>query len=66
MTITTLDTMETYRRAEDLAEMAVDFVTAYIVEVAADEPVEVQQMAIHMAGRLMAPGDFVPLSDHLG
>lgn len=63
--IVTLDTMETYRRAEDLAEMAVDFVTAYIAEVAEGDPVEVQQMAIHMAGRLLA-GTSSLLSAHQG
>lgn len=63
--IVTLDTMETYRRAEDLAEMAVDFVIAYIAEVAEGDPVEVQQMAIHMAGRLLA-GTSSLLSAHQG
>lgn len=63
--IVTLDTMETYRRAEDLAEMAIDFVTAYISEVAEGDPVEVQQMAIHMAGRMLA-GTSSLLSAHRG
>ncbi len=55
MTMTTIDMMRTHRRAEDLAEKVIDFVTQYIAEVASDEPVEVQQLAIHMAGRMLAP-----------
>lgn len=55
MTMTTLDMMRTHRRAEDLAEKVIEFVTQYIAEVAGDEPVEVQQLAIHLAGRMLAP-----------
>lgn len=55
MTITTLEKMEIYRRAEDLAEKAVEFVTDYIAEVAKDEDKDVTQQAIYIAGRLLAP-----------
>lgn len=55
MTMTTIDKMRTHRRAEDLAEKAVEFVTQYVAEVAGDEPIEVQQQAIYMAGRMLAP-----------
>lgn len=53
--IMTVEMMEQYRRAETLAEEALEFVVAYIAEVAEGDPVEVQQMAIHMAGAMMAP-----------
>lgn len=55
MTIITMEKIREHRRAEDLAEKAVEFVTQYIAEVASDEPIEVQQQAIHMAGRMLAP-----------
>lgn len=55
MTVTTIEMMQMHRRAESLAEDAKDFVLQYVHEVAGDEPVEVQQQAIYMAGRMLAP-----------
>ncbi len=55
MTIATLEMMEMHQRASNLAERAVEFVTDYIAEAAADDLPEVQQQAIYMAGRILAP-----------
>lgn len=55
MTIATLEMMEMHQRASALAERAVEFVTDYIAEAAADDLPEVQQQAIYMAGRILAP-----------
>ncbi|MBQ8216464.1 MAG: hypothetical protein IJZ91_00735 [Oscillospiraceae bacterium] len=55
MTTTTLDVLRNHRRADDLAHAAADFLLGYIHEVAGDEPIEVQQQAIYMAGRMLAP-----------
>lgn len=54
MSTHTLDTMRKHRRADDLAHAAADFLLEYIHEVAGDEPIEVQQQAIFMAGRMLA------------
>lgn len=55
MTVTTLEMMEMHQRASVLAERAVEFLTDYIADVAQDDPPEVQQQAIYMAGRILAP-----------
>lgn len=55
MTTMSIDTMCKHRRADDLAHAATDFLLEYIHEVAGDEPIEVQQKAIYMAGRMLAP-----------
>lgn len=49
-----IDTMRKHRRADDLAHAATDFLLEYIHEVAGDEPIEVQQQAIFLAGRMLA------------
>lgn len=55
MSTHTLDTMRKHRRADDLAHAAADFLLEYIHEVAGDEPIEVQQQAVYLAGRMLAP-----------
>lgn len=55
MTITTLEMMRLHSRANDLAERAVEFVTDFLAETAKDDPPEVMQQAIYMAGRILAP-----------
>jgi len=53
MTTMTLEMMEMHQRASSLAERAVEFVTDFIADV--EELPEVQQQAIYLAGRILAP-----------
>lgn len=50
-----IDTIRKHDRAENLAFAAVEFIIQYVHEVAGDEPIEIQQKALHIAGRMLAP-----------
>lgn len=50
-----IDTIRKHDRAENLAFAAVEFILQYVHEVAGDEPIEVQQQAVYLAGRMLAP-----------
>lgn len=50
-----IDTIRKHRLADDLAHAAADFLLEYIHEVAGEEPIEVQQQAIFLAGRMLSP-----------
>jgi hypothetical protein len=54
MSTHTEDKIRKHHRAEDIAFAAADFLLQYVHEVAGEEPIEVQQQAIFLAGRMLA------------